>query len=111
MVCAWPNAHRMTGHSPDVLYMTPGCFDKGGVSRYSRYQISALREILGQHAVRVYSLLGPGEDSFEESFAADFAAGGNSEYDRFRYLAKVLRDGLSRAPDLIFAAQDRKSVV
>ena len=41
-----------------ILYLTPGCFDKGGISRYSRYQIECLREIHGEAAVTVQSLLG-----------------------------------------------------
>ncbi len=48
-----------------VLYLTPGCFDKGGVSRYSRYQIRCLRDWLGDDNVRVLSLMGPDEHSLE----------------------------------------------
>jgi phosphatidylinositol alpha-1,6-mannosyltransferase len=42
-----------------VLYLTPGIFAKGGISRYNRYQITALRELLGAEYVTVLSLLGP----------------------------------------------------
>jgi phosphatidylinositol alpha-1,6-mannosyltransferase len=48
-----------------ILFITPGCFDKGGISRYSRYQITALRELYGNTNVRVLSLLGPKKGDFE----------------------------------------------
>lgn len=51
-----------------ILFVTPGCFDKGGISRYSRYQITALRELYGVNNVRVLSLLGPQEGDFEVPF-------------------------------------------
>lgn len=51
-----------------VLFITPGCFDKGGISRYCRYQITALRELYGVNNVRVLSLLGPQEGDFEVPF-------------------------------------------
>jgi phosphatidyl-myo-inositol dimannoside synthase len=51
-----------------ILYLTPGCFDKGGISRYSRYQIIALRALCGSDNVRVMSLLGPDANGFEQPF-------------------------------------------
>lgn len=51
-----------------ILYLTPGCFDKGGISRYNRYQIQALRELRGDEQVRVLSLAGPAEGDFETPF-------------------------------------------
>ncbi len=51
-----------------VLYLTPGCFDKGGISRYSRYQITALRYICGPENVRVLSLLGVDKNAIEMPF-------------------------------------------
>ncbi len=51
-----------------ILYITPGCFDKGGISRYSRYQITALRELYGNSNVRVLSLLGQQKGDFEVPF-------------------------------------------
>ncbi|MEM3433091.1 MAG: glycosyltransferase family 4 protein [Candidatus Methanomethyliaceae archaeon] len=41
-----------------VLYLTPGVFDKGGISRYDRFQIMALRELVGAENVFVVSLMG-----------------------------------------------------
>jgi phosphatidyl-myo-inositol dimannoside synthase len=59
---------RSRASGPRILYLTPGCFDKGGISRYCRYQIRALRDISGPEAIRVVSLMGPGENSFEDLF-------------------------------------------
>jgi phosphatidylinositol alpha-1,6-mannosyltransferase len=61
-----------------VLYLSPGVFDKGGVSRYCRYQVTALRELLGPDAVSVLSLLPPDGRGFEVPFEASFASFGGS---------------------------------
>ena len=58
-----------------ILYLTPGCFDKGGISRYGRYQIEALREVIGAENVRVLSLLGPDGDEFETDFDVAWHSG------------------------------------
>ena len=49
-----------------VLVMTPGVFDKGGISRYNRFQVLALRQAYGEDQVRVASLLGRRADDLEE---------------------------------------------
>ncbi len=87
-----------------VLYLTPGCFDKGGISRYSRYQINALRELVGQRNVSVFSVLGPGDDSFEDAFDVSYFAGGISPVDKARFLFHSFRAGMTEKPDLIVAA-------
>jgi len=51
-----------------ILYATTTCFEKGGIGRYSRYQIRAIRELFGKENVCVMSLLGPDEFSLEEAF-------------------------------------------
>lgn len=56
----------------DILYITPGCFDKGGISRYTRFQIRALRNAWGPDRVRALSICGPDQDSFETPIAVDF---------------------------------------
>ncbi len=58
--------------SPRILFLTPGCFDKGGISRYCRYQIDALREIVGTKNVRVLSLLGPDPEGFETPYTVSW---------------------------------------
>jgi phosphatidyl-myo-inositol dimannoside synthase len=59
-----------------IVYLAVGVFDKGGISRYCRFQIRALRELVGEQNVRVLSLLSPGENDFEEPFEADYCGGG-----------------------------------
>ena len=75
-----------------LLFLTPGCFDKGGISRYSRYQIKAWREILGEENVHVLSLLGPDENSFEEAFPVTFSAGGVAWMHKIRFTAMAARE-------------------
>lgn len=62
---------------PPVLYLTPGVFDLGGIARYGRYQIDALRTIAGSLDVRVVSMLGPEPGGLDTPFAVDFFASGN----------------------------------
>ncbi|MBW7893019.1 MAG: glycosyltransferase family 4 protein [Chitinophagaceae bacterium] len=87
-----------------VLYLTPGCFDKGGISRYSRYQITALRELYGDKSIRILSLLGPQPDSFEEPFSVNWHAGKNTRWQQFRFIMQTLRQLLTWHPDIIHIA-------
>jgi len=88
-----------------VLYLTPGCFDKGGISRYTRYQIEALRRIVGRDRVIALSLLGPGSDDFESPFEvawngrANVTIGSKAQFVRQAYtIARRER------PSIIWAA-------
>lgn len=94
---------RQSG-GPSILYLTPGCFDKGGISRYSRYQVSALRDLFGKAAVQVLSVLGPDEQSFEDAFDVRFAAGGVTTTHKLSYLAHCVSIGVLTRPALIMAA-------
>jgi phosphatidylinositol alpha-1,6-mannosyltransferase len=87
-----------------LLYLTPGCFDKGGISRYSRYQIAALREICGDENVRTLSLLGPDKQSFETPFNVDWYAGGNALAQKVSFAAKVFQLALVQRPDVLWTA-------
>ncbi len=89
-----------------ILHLTPGCFDKGGISRYSRYQISALREIVGVENVRVLSLLSPDEDGFETSFETSWcgAGGAATKGTRLRFSLQAARQAMVWRPDLILCA-------
>lgn len=89
-----------------ILYLTPGCFDKGGISRYSRYQIQALRAVVGDENVRALSLLGPGSDGFETPFEitwhgttpqANFAS-------RVGFVLQAVRHSVRWRPDVIHCA-------
>lgn len=98
------------GHGAPILYLTPGCFDKGGISRYSRYQISALRELVGDEAVRVYSVRRPAEDDFETPFSVWWSAGGHdpergaSHTQKLALVMRVAADALRRRPRAIVSA-------
>lgn len=87
-----------------ILYLTPGCFDKGGISRYSRFQISAWREILGDDDVRVLSLLGPDINAFEERFSVTYAAGGVGASAKAAFVSRAVWETVKWRPDIIHSA-------
>ena len=87
-----------------ILYLTPGCFDKGGISRYSRYQIQALREIYGETSVRVLSLLGETKDSLEEPIAITWSANGNSFPKKVLFALASFFHALTWKPSVIHIA-------
>ena len=87
-----------------ILYLTPGCFDKGGISRYSRYQIAALRELFGDGQVRVLSLLGPTKDSFEIPMKVFWHSLSNALSDKIRFTLTALKQALLWKPDVIHVA-------
>jgi len=103
-------ASRVGGARPAVLYLSPGCFDKGGISRYNRYQIGALRDLLGTAAVRVFSIRGPAEGDFETPFEVTGSAGGRdpergaTRAQKAALVARVAADALARRPRVIVAA-------
>ncbi|MBS1680693.1 MAG: glycosyltransferase family 4 protein [Bacteroidetes bacterium] len=85
-----------------IIYLTPGCFDKGGISRYNRYQITALRELKGSHNVKVCSLHGRKPDDFEEPFDVDFAGGGIGAISKIRFVLFVVKNFFFWQPDIIW---------
>lgn len=85
-----------------ILYLTPGCFDKGGISRYNRYQISALRELVGTDHVKVFSLLAPAEGDFEEPFQVNWFAWGTTRLSKITYITRVLWKIYTWKPDIIW---------
>jgi len=87
-----------------ILYLTPGCFDKGGISRYCRYQIRALRELQGSDAIRVLSLLGPDDHGFEEPFDVAFAAGGTGTSHKALLVANAITQATLYRPTVIWTA-------
>lgn len=87
-----------------ILFVTPGCFDKGGISRYSRYQITALRDLWGEEAVRVVSLLGRTGDSFEQDFKVHWSADGNGPGGKARFALRLARECLLWRPDVVHVA-------
>jgi phosphatidylinositol alpha-1,6-mannosyltransferase len=87
-----------------ILYLTPGCFDKGGISRYSRYQINALRALVGADNVSVFSVLGPSKEDFEDPFDVRYFAGGTGRFHQLAYLGKLCSTVISNRPDIIVSA-------
>jgi phosphatidyl-myo-inositol dimannoside synthase len=85
-----------------ILYLSPGCFDKGGISRYNRYQISALREIFGEKNIKVFSLLPPQEGDFEDHFEVTWHAWGISKLSKIAYIFKILVAVWFWKPDMIW---------
>ncbi len=83
-----------------ILYLSPGCFDKGGISRYNRYQIRCLRELTGA-PVEVLSVLGPGSDAFEDSLEVRYFAGGTRRRDKAGFLGVALRTAIGLRPRLV----------
>jgi len=87
-----------------VLYLTPGCFDKGGISRYCRYQIAALRNIDFINHILTLSLLGRDLHSFEEEFKITWSANGNSLINKILFSFKALVTTIYFRPDVIHVA-------
>lgn len=87
-----------------VLYLTTGCFDKGGVSRYSRYQIRALRELFGCESVKPVSLLGPDEFGFEDWCPVDWHGTKGKTADKVRFVQHVFCRALAWRPTVVHAA-------
>jgi phosphatidyl-myo-inositol dimannoside synthase len=87
-----------------ILYITPGCFDKGGISRYSRYQIDALRELFGSENSRVLSLLGRESDGFEDDFSVDWAGTGNGMSSKIRFALQFFLQIILFRPDVVHVA-------
>lgn len=85
-----------------ILYLSPGCFDKGGISRYNRYQIRALRELSGEDAIKVFSLLGPQDGDFEDQFEVSWFGWGATITSKLAYSFKVLAAILFWKPTVIW---------
>ena len=85
-----------------ILYITPGCFDKGGISRYNRYQVSVLREIKGENNIRVISLFGPKREDFEEDFKVYWHGWGAGKVSKSFFILKILSQAYTWKPDVIW---------
>lgn len=87
-----------------ILYLTPGCFDKGGISRYCRYQIDALRAIIGSEELFTMSLMGYETDSFEDDFEVDYAGKSNSKWEQIKFAFLFIWVVLLKRPKVIHVA-------
>jgi phosphatidyl-myo-inositol dimannoside synthase len=86
-----------------ILYLSPGVFDKGGISRYSRFQVRALRELVGEGNVSVLSLLPPDPFGFERSFPVDFASLGTSLPGKALFSAAAASEALRSRPRVVWS--------
>jgi len=87
-----------------ILYLTPGCFDKGGISRYNRYQIQALRELQGGAKVRVLSLAGRAAGDFETPFQVFWFGSGPDIISKIKFTVRLIFQSLLWRPDIILIA-------
>lgn len=87
-----------------ILYLSPGCFDKGGISRYNRYQIQALRELEGEAQVRVLSLARPRLGDFETPFHVFWYGSGPNFLSKLKFTWTLFSQTLFWKPDIILIA-------
>lgn len=87
-----------------TFFLTPGCFDKGGISRYSRYQIDALRSIHKPGELWVASLMGKTTDSFEDSFEVDYAGKNNSKWQQIKFAIIFVVNAILKQPKIVHVA-------
>jgi len=85
-----------------ILVLTPGVFDKGGISRYGRFQIAALRDGYGEDNVQVVSLLGRRVDDLEEPFEVTWSgAVPHTKISRAHFSAVSMQLALRHRPDIV----------
>jgi phosphatidylinositol alpha-1,6-mannosyltransferase len=85
-----------------VLFLSIGLFDKGGISRYGRYQTRAFTEIMGRANLKVVSLRGPGRDNFETPPTVDYHADDISIVSYVRIALALLGYVFSFKPDILW---------
>ena len=90
-----------------ILFLGIGVFDKGGISRYCRYQIRALREIAGDSNVSVMSLFPPGPNDFEEPFEVDYQGRGLGLRGESTYLAIGANRAFATRPGIVWSSHIR----
>lgn len=87
-----------------VLYLTPGCFDKGGISRYNRYQIRCIRELFGETNVIVFSLMAPDHNTIEEHFKVQWHGSQNGFRSKIGFVFQIIKALIQFKPTLIMNA-------
>lgn len=85
-----------------ILFLATNIFAKGGIQRYTRAQIQALRELVGETSVKTLVLHPPLEDQFEEPFTVDYIGHGLSWRGRLDFIAHSILDGIHEQPTLIW---------
>ncbi|MGH7923590.1 MAG: hypothetical protein ACREQH_03250, partial [Candidatus Binatus sp.] len=90
-----------------ILFLGIGVFDKGGISRYCRYQIRALRELAGADNVNVMSLFPPRPNDFEEPFQVDYQGHGIGLGSEASYLARGASHAFAMRPEIVWSSHIR----
>lgn len=90
-----------------ILYLGIGVFDKGGISRYCRYQVRALRELAGAENVNVMSLFPPRPNDFEDPFQVDYQGFGLGLRGESAYLANGANRAFAMRPDVVWSSHIR----
>jgi phosphatidylinositol alpha-1,6-mannosyltransferase len=88
-----------------ILFLSPGLFDKGGIARYGRYQVRALRDAYGPEAVAALSLLGPAEGDLEEPLRVSWRGGPRATVgSRVRMVAAAAAWAFRHRPGVVLTA-------
>ena len=85
-----------------VLYFATNVFSKGGIERYTRAQIQALRELVGNRKVTTLVLHGPGSDQIEEPFSVEFIGKGPSVMGRLHFCVRATIECVFKRPNLVW---------
>lgn len=85
-----------------VLYLGSNLFFKGGVARYCRYQVQALRDGLGERNVTVVALRGRSAGDFEDPFDVAWLPRNEGAPDRRGFAFASTRLALTTRPDLVW---------
>lgn len=84
------------------LFITPGCYDKGGISRYNRYQVKSLIDLFGKDNVRILSLYGPERDNLKDEFEIQWHGTKNNYASKIGLIIQCLRQLALWKPDYVF---------
>jgi phosphatidylinositol alpha-1,6-mannosyltransferase len=85
----------------EILFLSIDLYSRGGIQRYSRYQLRALSESLRHARITACSLVSPGEDAFEDAPRVRISGGRRRFRDRLLFSWRVLGLTASLQPDLI----------
>lgn len=85
-----------------ILVLATDVFSTGGIQRYIRYQINALRSIDWLGKIVVFSLWPKNQsDLFEEYFEVDYKGKGANFFSKIIFSLKAVKTALKEKPDLI----------
>ena len=74
-----------------VLFLSIDLFGRGGIERYSRYELRELQRVLDAGALKVCSFTSPGADAAEDPPQVDVVGSGTSAVAKLRFALAVWR--------------------